>query len=41
MRELITLKDSELQELLKETECEEQIEEIKQEIRYRLECYLY
>lgn len=38
--ELITLKDSELQKLLEETECEKQIEEIKQEIRYRLEFYL-
>jgi hypothetical protein len=38
--ELINLKEEELYKLLKETECTVLMDQVKQEISYRLECYL-
>jgi len=37
---LIEKTDNELEELLEETECEELIEDLKQEIKFRMEQYL-
>lgn len=38
--ELINLKEEELYKLLKETECTVLMDKVKQEIKFRLECYL-